>query len=300
MAIRARFEGGKFAIYTVPTLTSTDNAPLTDPNNNTARTKWHSDHEYTGIKSETSGTLTLPARSGDTPVRVDHQLFAHGQPSAPMVFGKLTGIYTNEGGPYTLPILSSTAIPIPVGSGKYANNSDLHRYVSITVDDTYVYLREYGMVMGSGWSDPDGAYIACRYGYRASSSSPMNGDSGMNISDWPSQTVNWTVAVTQYLVTGPVSGVDAALPVMKMTGASVQFGRGKFNSQNGYLYKTTSNDSYVIPGEKHMRAVTGGEQIIANQVVVSGVQHRFVAPPNTVAVVANSAQFTVAQEKLIK
>lgn len=68
MPVRLKYEGGKCAVYTIPTLTSTDDGPLTSPLTaaNVGRVIWHSDLEYFEVVQDQTVTITFPARSSLT------------------------------------------------------------------------------------------------------------------------------------------------------------------------------------------------------------------------------------------
>lgn len=87
---------GKFGMYTVPTPTSTDDAPLTDPLNNMDRVIFHTDLRYSGVVATIDGNLVLPARYGNPPnfavTRATHILSAHGRIGRPMIIGILRGL----------------------------------------------------------------------------------------------------------------------------------------------------------------------------------------------------------------
>lgn len=68
MPTRFRADGntGKIAIYDVPTVGSTDNAPLTNPRANLSRVRWHSDFSYMHEKSRFTASVALPQFAGRT------------------------------------------------------------------------------------------------------------------------------------------------------------------------------------------------------------------------------------------
>jgi hypothetical protein len=61
----ARFKldpvAGQFGLYTVPTVGSTDDTPLTDPLNNLDRVIMHPQLRYPGVVGTLTGSLSLPA-----------------------------------------------------------------------------------------------------------------------------------------------------------------------------------------------------------------------------------------------
>lgn len=233
MSIRARYDSGKFAIYTIPSAASTDNAPLTAPLSNLSRLKFHSDLDYVQIDSIVTGSVTLSAKSANTQQKNDTVLFAHGKASAPMVFGILTNMADSTGGGKSIPIASNTPVPILIPDGTYDRLSTLKRYVGLMVDDTYVYLREYGFVKKTNYTGTSGS-----------------------ISGWPSVTLNYSVSVTNFLVTGPSSGYDSSKPMMRVSPGEVQFGRNKFSSTRRHLHSDNAGTDYVFTTGRHITITT--------------------------------------------
>ena len=235
MAIRTRAAGGKFAIYTVPSATSTDNDPLTDPDGNASRLRFHSDRNYVRVVAQNSGTLVLPARTANTQVLVDHQLFAHGQASAPMIMGRITNLPDYDGTTHNVPIGSMVPVLIHTGSNRYANRPKLHRWVCLAVDDTYVYLREYGFV-----SLTDYEWIR------------LSPTVVQSVSGWTSQSINWVVHTTDFLVTGPAPSIDPTKPGIKISSSGVEFGYGKFTSDKKIPRLNASGTDYGIVQQRHI------------------------------------------------
>lgn len=236
MAIRARAAGGKFAIYTVPSTTSTDNDPLTNPDGNASRLRFHSDRDYVRVVSTQTGTLSLPARTSvNTQVLVDHQLFAHGQATAPMVMGRITNLPDYDGTTHNVPIASMVPVLINTGSNRYANRPKLHRWVCLAVDDTYVYMREYGFI-----SYPDYEWVR------------LSPTTVQGVAGWTAQSINWVVHVTDFLVDGPAPSVDPDLPSIKVDSTGVQFGHGKFSSDKPIPRLNASGTDYGVVLDRHI------------------------------------------------
>ncbi len=235
MPIRFRAASGKAAIYTVPTLTSTDDAPLTNPDAHADRIRFHSDRNYVRVVSTHTGTLTLPARAAGQQIRTDHVLFAHGQASEPMVMGRITNLPDYNGVARNVPIASMVPVLIDTGGGKYALRPKLHRWVCLAVDATNVYLREYGFVANIN-------YDWVRLGPTVSQS----------VSGWTSQSINWVVHLTDFLVTGPAPSVDPAKPALRIDDSKVEIGFGKFTSEKRVPRASATGVDYATPHEKHM------------------------------------------------
>ena len=94
MVARFAVKNGQVALYTVPTVDSTDDSPLTDPLNNLDRVIVHPALRIPGVVAVLTGTLTLPALTNGSyaRIRTTHVLGAHGQTGRPMIVGKLLGL----------------------------------------------------------------------------------------------------------------------------------------------------------------------------------------------------------------
>jgi hypothetical protein len=235
MAIRLKVQNGKMAIYTVPTIASTDDAPLANPLANASRVRFHSDLNYVRVISTHTGTLTLPVRATQTQVKVDHVLFAHGQASVPMVMGRITNLPAQDGTMHKVPLGSMVPVGIYTPNGKYANESTLHRWVCLAVDETNVYLREYGFVSASG------------YRWIAPNNTPQSYADG-----WTAQSINWVVHVTDFLVTGPAPTVDMTKPSIIIDDDKVEAGYGKFLSSKRIPRLNAAGVDYAMPKDRHI------------------------------------------------
>lgn len=76
---------GAAGLYSVPTVDSADDAPLTDPLSNLSRVVWHPALRYPGRVRVQTGSITLGSTS-----RTLHTLFAHGMSYKPLIKGTLT------------------------------------------------------------------------------------------------------------------------------------------------------------------------------------------------------------------
>lgn len=99
MPVRFKLDpaSGQYAIYTVPTPTSTDDAPLTNPLGNLSRVIVHPQLRYPGVVATISGTLSLAAATYNGPAVSSpeyrtHTLGAHGQSGLPMLIGRFPGL----------------------------------------------------------------------------------------------------------------------------------------------------------------------------------------------------------------
>lgn len=126
MAKRLLADGpsGTVAIYEVPSLNSTDNAPFSDPLNNLSRVHFHSALDYISVLYTVSSALYLPPCAVNTRRNVTHTLFAHGLNYQPLVFGVLNNIAAAPVGwlgsvPIQHNLLPAPALPISVPAVRY-------------------------------------------------------------------------------------------------------------------------------------------------------------------------------------
>lgn len=98
MPVRFKLDpaSGQYGIYTVPTPTSTDDAPLTNPLGHLSRVIVHPQLRYPGVVAVLSGTLNLTAATYNgaaaaSPEYRTYILGAHGQPGRPMLIGRFPG-----------------------------------------------------------------------------------------------------------------------------------------------------------------------------------------------------------------
>jgi hypothetical protein len=203
MPKRAKHENGKFAIYTVPSATSTDDAPLTDPRGNISRVEFHSDLDYIAVAAVQTGTLSLPARAAGNAVTQRHNLFAHGLGYQPLVLGEITNLGCS--------LLGTTLIYSPADDGLNGPTRGWFRSVQLGADATNVYLHEYALV-------------------------PPTGSPGL-----PAQSLNWRVMVTtRNLDATTGNGNTVYHPAnLYITGTRTVFGRGKFDSDRQHIQKST-------------------------------------------------------------
>jgi hypothetical protein len=232
MPFRIKGAGGTIAIYTVPTNTSTDDTPLTDPlGASYPRLIWHGALDYPSVDETIwNGSVTLPARTQNTMVKSDNFLFAHGKPSAPMIFGRINNFMDR-----TYPIAIAGMLPMrpdnsSTGTDQYAS---FKRWIGLSVDNTNVYIREYGPVKGARSGQPGVGY------------------------SWPSVTLNVSVYVTNYLVDGSSPGEDPSKPDYKMSSTELILQRGKFELGKRYIRKDASNTDGAIPTTKLIEIPSG-------------------------------------------
>lgn len=124
---------GKAALYTVPTVDSTDDSPLTDPRGNLSRVRFHTDFRYPRIVSENTYTVTLPGRSQNSRGEATYDLGTHGRGGTPLCFGA----YFANGS--WLPLFISSPLPSVVSPGAWL----LGRLLSLGANDTHILLHEY-------------------------------------------------------------------------------------------------------------------------------------------------------------
>lgn len=223
--LRASPDADAVAIYDVPSLPTTDTAPLTDPYNNTSRLKFHSSFYYpyivdTGPGITRSGTVTFPDdRTGVTtgsanPVQRSQVLFAHGRGGTPMLSGYLVNRYGQ-----VIELVGTTYIWDPDGG---ANNWGAYTSSSWYLNGWWVDLS----------ADSTNVYLVFNY-YQLQTGANRN-QSNLNYTFY--------VRVFNDLVTGPASQGDGSALVYGAPGGSyVKLGRGRVDSRRRYLYRDDTN-----------------------------------------------------------
>lgn len=94
MVARFAIKSGQVALYHVPTPTSTDDGPLTNPLAHLDRVIVHPALRIPGVIRTITGTLSLPALTNGSyaTIRTTHVLGAHGESGRPMIIGRILGI----------------------------------------------------------------------------------------------------------------------------------------------------------------------------------------------------------------
>lgn len=137
MAWRFKADGniGKAALYTVPTVDSTDDAPLTAPRAHLSRVRFHTDFKYPSVVSDQTFNVTLPSRSVGSRGEATHTLGAHGRGGVPLCFGSI------QYGGHWVPLFISTPLnaqPFSVGM-----RNEVGRVISLGANSTNILLHEY-------------------------------------------------------------------------------------------------------------------------------------------------------------
>lgn len=125
MPVRFKLDpvSGQYGIYTVPTPTSTDDAPLTDPLNNLNRVIVHPQLRYPGVVTSLSGTLSLTAATysgaaASSPEYRTYIIGPHGQSGRPMLIGRILGLGV---GGASVPWAGTVCVQCPAISYAYAS-----------------------------------------------------------------------------------------------------------------------------------------------------------------------------------
>lgn len=107
-----------------------DDDPFYDPLNNLSRLKFHSALDYTKIISVHPITYTFPSFTAGHHRAQTYQMFAHGQPHIPWVWGRIIAAGH--------PVAFSGSIPVQKPAGQ-----DLAQWLSLGADATHVWIHEY-------------------------------------------------------------------------------------------------------------------------------------------------------------
>jgi hypothetical protein len=145
MPVRFKADGNtaKLAIYDVPSVTSTDDTPLTAPRSNLSRVRWHSDFSYIHEKSRFTASVTLPAKAANSFGYEDFTLGAHGVTGGvPVILAIAKGV-TYWGGSVDVPLFGTvpilTTIPT-IGNQPHAYTTGLW-WLTLGATATDVVLR---------------------------------------------------------------------------------------------------------------------------------------------------------------
>ena len=206
---------GNIAMYTVPSVSSTDDAPLTNPMGNLSRTIFHPALRYPGVVATLTGTLSLPAGTAAPNIRrATYVLGAHGQAGKPMCFGKLIGI-----GPGGTDVGWSGSVPVQQGDFGAGPNSQV-RWLILGADDTNIV-----------------AYELCR-----GSASAL-----------PAMSLAYEVNILDRNLNAALPGGSGAVRFKVSSAAMViETPNGNFSSQKRYLKGSTGSGSYIQVGGRNI------------------------------------------------
>lgn len=140
MTVTMKIDGvaGKAAIYT-----GTDDAPLTDPRNNIARLKFHSDFAYPSIIAEYSGSLAMGATTQNARRLVTNRVRAHGRAGIPWVLGS----FTVNG----IAVAACGTVPVQ----QHLHGYGFARWLSLGADATHVIIYENALGYIDNYSNYD-------------------------------------------------------------------------------------------------------------------------------------------------
>lgn len=138
---------GVVAIYTVPSIDSTDDAPMTAPLAHKDRIRFHSGLGYPARIATLTGTLSLPARTTSstsiTPGSGSqgYQVAAHGRPGIPLLEGgRIIGRASADGGAsYAGDVPWCGTVPV---QGATNLGFGCVRWLTLGADATYIYVHE--------------------------------------------------------------------------------------------------------------------------------------------------------------
>jgi hypothetical protein len=223
------------AIYSVNSLNSVDTAPLTDPNANTSRLKFHSSFFYpyivdTGPGITRSGTVTFPNVSASSVINTQTSitLFAHGRGGTPMLSGYLVNRYGQ-----IIDLVGTTYIWDPDGG---ANNWSAYPQVNWERMGWWVDLS----------ADSSNVYLVFNY-----NRIPTDFSRQQSV-----LTYTYFVRVFNDLVTGPAEQGDGSALVYGAPGGSyIKLGRGRVDSRRRYLYRDDTNGQ-PLPTSRTIRLNT--------------------------------------------
>ena len=224
---RMKYEDGVVAIYDIED-TAIDDDPLTDPLDNVDRLHFHSDLPMPAVVKvagnfKTTGSITIAALNTRNVFNsVRHELFAHGQPGTPIVFGRITQL---GGSSVSIPFAGS--VPLMRGQGDLGPNNANHnspfwRWCHLGADDTYVILRVV-QITGNALSG------------------------ATTVETFPSSlALHYEVSVTNFLLDEPQPDMSDPDVLLRMEPDRFSAGEGKFDSERRYM-RIDASGGLAIP-----------------------------------------------------
>lgn len=137
--LRASRATGSVAIYTVPTVDSTDDAPFTNPLANLSRVKFHSALDYPKVIEERTINLSLPLRTTEGEFTASYNLFAHGQAGFPWVLASFRIGSLNVAATGSVPVQKA----LKYRAASAGDPTPWPRWISIGATSTMVTAYEY-------------------------------------------------------------------------------------------------------------------------------------------------------------
>ena len=131
MTKRLRIAGGVCAVWD----DASDDDPFTDPENNLARVKFHSELNYLKVIDEQTHTVNFSSKGAGV-FTGSYTMFAHGLAGIPLVFASTTVDGETVAFTGSIPVQVSSLFP-PFGTR-------WPRWVTVGADATNVYAFEYG------------------------------------------------------------------------------------------------------------------------------------------------------------
>lgn len=236
--LRHKAGSGKLAVYDDPNPASPSDGPIDNPLGNLDKIAFHSDLRYPAIipSKIVEGQTVVPEQPLNTRVFERLPIYAHGMSGTPVVFGKLTSISFEWTWETTLPpqiwarmeteFISPLPVPlcgsVPIISirryarGAVGTSMDMFIACALGADATHVTLSVWGPTPSSG-------------------PTPM-----------PPIRLGWKIYVLDAVIDGSHFEGDPSQPLLQLSGTRIRAGRGKFDTERGYLRKNAGTDQVPI------------------------------------------------------
>lgn len=212
-------DGSALAIYSVPSASSTDDAPLTDPWNNKSRLQLHTSAILPSTTPALTQTVTIniPAIGANTKFEgasYRYQLFAHGLGAACMVEGRILNL-----GGTGVHVAFNGSVPVSV------NTRGIGTWLALGSTSTHVVVEAFGLT--------NAAVAAQSYSIEASA--------------------------YNFLETGSAPTSNPALPRLRhLPGSHTSIARGAVDTRRRYVRQTGTGPDFAIAAAETLRIIGNG------------------------------------------
>jgi len=240
--LRHKAGSGKLAVYDDPNPESPSDGPIDNPLGNLDKIAFHSDLRYPAIipSKIVEGQTTVPSQPLNKHVFEWLPIYAHGMSGTPVVFGKLTGIAFSSPWEAPDPVYAGNVLrmetvfisPLPVPLCGSVPIISIRRYYDTR---SFTYWR--GDMFIAAALGADNTHVALAVW----GPTPTSGPGPM-----PPIQLSWKIYVLDAVVDGSHFEGDPSQPLLQLSGTRIRAGRGKFDTERGYLRKNAGTDQSPI------------------------------------------------------